>query len=106
MAQSELTSVLLTLGKTQVDALFRRQDVDAIDDSEFLPMLEVVLTAFETAEVEQSVSEEIWQYAIAAYDRNCREVDPSWTTEVNWKRMQKYLLGPRGRKRKPRRSSG
>ena len=103
MADYELNSVLLALGKTQVDAVFRQQEDHAIDDSEFLPLLEVVLNAFETAGIEKAVAEEVWEYAFAVYDRACKEAEPSSTTDENRKLMQKYLLGPRGVKRKSRR---
>ena len=39
--------LLLALGKAQVDAMFQRQADYAMDDSEFLPLVEVVLNAFE-----------------------------------------------------------
>jgi hypothetical protein len=99
MTDAEL---LLALGKAQVDAMFRRQDVHAVDDSEFLPLLETVLTAFETAGIAKEVVEEVWEYAFAVYDRACKEADPSFTTAENRNMMQKYLLGPRGLKQKPR----
>ena len=100
MADAEL---LLTLGKAQVDAMFRRQEVHIVDDSEFLPLLETVLTAFETTGVEKEVAEEVWEYAFAVYDRACKEAEPTSKTAENRKLMQRYLLGPRGLKRKPRR---
>ena len=100
---TDTKSILLMLGKAQVDAMFRRQENHAIDDSEFLPLLEVVLTAFETAGIEKDVAEEIWEYAFAVYDRACKEAEPTSTTGDNRKLMQRYLLGPRGLKRKPRR---
>ena len=56
MASSETNSVVLALRKAQVDAMFRRQDVYVIDDSEFLPLMEVVLTTFETTGIEQRKS--------------------------------------------------
>jgi len=43
----ENAKLLLALGKAQVDAMFHRQADYAVDDSEFLPMVEVVLNAFE-----------------------------------------------------------
>ena len=52
MANTELNTVLLAVGKAQVDAMFRRQEAHAVDDSEFLPLLETVLTAFETTGIE------------------------------------------------------
>ena len=106
MADSELSTVLLALGKAQVDAMFRRQEAHAVDDSEFLPLVEVVVMAFETTGIEKDVAEEVWEYAFAVYDRACKEADPTWTTAENRKLMQKYLLGPRGLKQKPRRRGG
>jgi hypothetical protein len=103
LASSETNSVVLALGKAQVDAMFRRQDVYAIDDSEFLPLLEVVLNAFETAGIEKDVTEEVWEYAFAVYDRACKEAEPTSTSDGNRNLMRRYLLGPRGLKRKPRR---
>jgi hypothetical protein len=102
MADSELNSVLLTLGKAQVDAMFRRQEAHAVDDSEFLPLVEAVLTAFETTGIEKEVAEEVWEYAFAVYDRACKEADPTFTTTENRKLMQECLLGPRGLKQKSR----
>ena len=55
--------MLLALGTAQVDAMFRRQDAHAVDDSVFLPLLEAVLTAFETTGIEKEVAEEVWEYA-------------------------------------------
>ena len=42
----------------------------------------------------------------AVYDRACKEAEPTSTTGENRKLMQKYLLGPRGLKRKPGRKNG
>ena len=103
MTNNELNMVLLALGKAQVDAMFRRQEAHAVDDSEFLPLLETVLTAFETTSGATDVAEEVWEYAFAVYDRTCKEAEPTSTTDENRKLMQKYLLGPRGLKRKSRR---
>jgi hypothetical protein len=91
------------VGKTQVDAMFRRQEGHAVDDSEFLPLLETVLTAFETTSGATDVVEEVWEYAFGMYDRACKEAVPTSTTDENRKLMQQYLLGPRGLKRKSRR---
>jgi hypothetical protein len=53
--------LVVRLGKAQVDAMFGRQDHGPIlDDSEFLPLVESVLTAFETAGIDSEVVEELW----------------------------------------------
>lgn len=105
MADNEVNSTILALGKAQVDAMFRRQEVHVVDDSEFLPLLEVVLTAFETTGIDQGVAEAVWEYAFAVYDRACKDAEPTSTPADNRKLMQKYLLGPRGLKQKPRKRS-
>ena len=53
--------LVVRLGKAQVEAMFERQDHGPIlDDSEFLPLVESVLTAFETAGIDSEVVEELW----------------------------------------------
>lgn len=99
----ETNSVILAPGKAQVDAMFRRQEVHIVDDSEFLPLLEVVLNAFETAGIEKAVTEEVWEYAFAVYDRTCKEAEPSSTTDDNRKLTRQIFWGPRSLKRKLRR---
>ncbi len=104
MTNNELNALSLALGKAQMVGMFQRQEVHALDDSEFLLLLETVLTAFETTGIEKDVTEQIWEYAFAVYDRACHEADPSWTSAENRGLMQRYLLGPRGLKPKARRS--
>lgn len=88
--------LVLRLGKAQVDAMFGRQDEGSvIDDAEFIPLVESVLTAFEMAGIEGQVVEELWEHAYSRYDRYCKEADPSCTAAENIRLMRGYLLGPR-----------
>jgi hypothetical protein len=99
----EHRDLLLKLGKAQVDAMFERQDQGPIiDDSEFLPLVESVLTAFETVGIDGEVVEALWEHAYTRYDRGCKEADPSITTEENKELMQSYFLGPRRCRRRRR----
>ena len=76
--------------------MFARQDEEpAIDDSEFPPLVEAVLTAFEAAVIDHSVVEELWDHAFAVYDRMCKDADPESTDNENRELMQSYLLGKR-----------
>ncbi|HEX8200682.1 MAG TPA: hypothetical protein VF590_09355 [Isosphaeraceae bacterium] len=87
--------LVVRLVKAQVDAMFARQDEGpVIDDSEFIPLVESVLTASETTGFDSEVVEEVWQYTYSRYDPACQEADPSFTTEANKELMQSYLLGP------------
>ena len=91
---NDIKPLLLRLGKAQIDAMFARLDEGpAIDDSEFLPLVEVVLTVFEKTECGNTVVEELWRYAYAVYDRMCKEAEPESTTDENRELMQSYLLG-------------
>jgi hypothetical protein len=95
--------LLIQLGKAQIDGMFGRQDKGpAIDDSEFLPLVEVVLTAFETTQADNAIADELWEYALALFDRMCKEAEPTSTTAENRELMQSYLLGKRRGKRRRR----
>lgn len=88
--------LVLRLGKAQVDAMFGRQDDGPIiDDAEFVPLVEAMLTAFEAAGIDNQVVEELWEYAYSRYDRYCRDTDPSFTTAENIRPMRGYLREPR-----------
>ena len=95
-----VNNLLLTLGKAQVDAMFRRQDDDPVDDSEFLPLVEAALTAFETTGIDEAVAEAVWEHAFHVYDQACKEAAPESTTADNRRLMQSYLLGKRRKSRK------
>ena len=96
---NENAKLLLNLGKAQVDAMFQRQDDHAIDDSEFLPLVEAILDGFE-AVGQQKVGEQLWEYAFDAYDKACKEAEPRSTTADNRQLMLSYLLGKRRKARK------
>lgn len=96
-------ALLVRLGNAQIDGLFTRQDEGpALDDSEFLPLVEIVLTAFEKTQPDDTLADELWEYAFAVYDRMCKEAVPTSTTAENRELMQSYLLGKRQGKRRRR----
>ena len=90
----ETNGLLVMLGKTQVDAMFDRQEDRPIDDSEFLPLVEAVLSGFEVVGIEEVV-EAVWEHAFHVYDQACKEAVPESTTADNRRLMQSYLLGKR-----------
>lgn len=94
-----VNDLLVTLGQAQVDAMFRRQNDYPVDDSEFLPLVEAVLTAFETTGIDEVVAEVVWEHAFHVYDQACKEAAPESTTADNRRLMQSYLLGKRRRSR-------
>src|SRR5436190_21366455 len=92
-------TLAVRLGKAQIEAMFACQRVALLDDSEFLPMLEAVLTAYEDVLSDTAVADELWECAFAVYDRSCKEAQPASTTTDNRTLMRSYLLGARGRRR-------
>jgi hypothetical protein len=89
---NEIRLILLRLGQSQIDAMFARlNDGPAIDDSDFLPLVKVVLTAFGKTEGGDTAVEELWKHAYAVYDHMCKEVEPESTTHENRELMQSYL---------------
>lgn len=96
-------TLLLRLGQAQIDGMFARQDEGpAIDDSEFLPLVEIVLTAFEKTQDDDTLAEELWEYAFAVYDRMCKDAVPTSTAAENRELMRSYLLRKRRGKRRRR----
>jgi hypothetical protein len=88
--------LVLRLGKAKVDAMFGRlNEGPIINGAEFVPLVEAVLRAFETAGIDGQVIEELWEYAYFRYDRYCQQADPSFTTAENIRLMRSDLLGPR-----------
>ena len=97
--ESEM-GLMVILGKAQIDAMFRRQDDYPVDDSEFLPLVEAVLTAFEMTGIGPDVAEAVWEHAFHVYDEACKEAVPKSTTADNRRLMQSYLLGKRRKARR------
>jgi hypothetical protein len=86
-----MNDILLRLGQSQVDAMFARQEEGPIiDDSQFIPLVEAVLAAFE--EIDDAIAEALWDHAYAVYDQLCKEAVPESTAEENRELMQRYLL--------------
>ena len=60
------------------------------------------LTAFEKMQGDDTLADEVWEYAFAVYDRMCKEAEPTSTTAENRVLMQSYLIGKRRSKRRKR----
>ncbi len=100
MSGDSVSETLVRLGKAQIDAMFCRQEDYPVDDSEFLPLVEAVLTGFEMDGIDEGVVEAVWEHAFDVYDQACKEVEPASATVDNRLLMQSYLLGKRHKVRK------
>jgi hypothetical protein len=81
--------LVVRLGKAQVDAMFERQDHGPIlDDSEFLPLVESVLTAFETAGIDSEIVEELCS-RFADLEADCeRPGGRNWLCRIDRERVR------------------
>lgn len=86
--------------KPWADAVEKAEDEYPVDDSEFLPLVEAALTAFETTGIDENVVEAVGEHAFHVYDQACKEAAPESTTAHNRQLMQSYLLGKRRKSRK------
>ena len=103
MRENDRKTVLLALGKTQIDRLFKMQmddSVEMLDDSVFVPLVEIILGTFEDAGLDAADVEQLWNYAYSAYDSACRGAEPESRFAENKRLMQSFLLGPRRKKRR------
>ncbi|MEO2014448.1 MAG: hypothetical protein ABGZ53_08735 [Fuerstiella sp.] len=81
---NEVRLVLSRVGKSQIDAMFARQDDGpAIDDEDFLPLLEIVLTAFEATVGGHAAVEELWKHAYAVYGLDWLSCELSANTNLS-----------------------
>ena len=80
-----------------LEALFRRQETPGLmlDDRDFIPLLEAVVSAFEAMGLSPASVEALWDHAYNVHDRLCRTADPSFTFEDNRELMRRHLVGPR-----------
>jgi hypothetical protein len=90
-------AAVVALGKAQVEALFRRQETPGLmlDDRDFIPLLEAVVSAFEAMGLSPASVEVVWDHAYNVYDQLCRTADPSFSFEDNRELMRRHLVGPR-----------
>jgi hypothetical protein len=100
MGSDSANDLLVTLGKAQVEAMFCRQENYPVDDLEFLPLVEAMLSGFEKAGIDGTVVEAVWEHAFHVYDQACKEAEPESTTAENRELMRSYLLGNRRKDRK------
>ena len=100
MGSDSANDLLVTLGKAQVEAMFCRQENYPVDDSEFLPLVEAMLSGFEMAGIDGPVVGAVWEHAFHVYDQACKAAEPESTTAENRELMRSYLLGNRHHDRK------
>jgi len=88
-------ATLLRLGKIQIEDLFAYYDQNSLDDSEFIPLLDILIESFARAGLSAVRVKELRRHACELYHQCCQEAEPESTMESNMKLMFSYLPGPR-----------
>ena len=90
---ADVPEALAHLGKIRVDDLFSHNYRNPLDDSEFLPLLEVLIESSAHAGLGSLRVKELRRHACELYHRYCQEAQPESTFEENRELMFSYLPG-------------
>jgi hypothetical protein len=83
--------VLLRFGKSQIDHWFSCNDQKPLDDSEFIPLLDMLIDSFSHAGLSTTQVGQLRRHACEVYDRYCRKAAPETTFEENVELMFSFL---------------
>jgi repressor LexA len=83
--------ILLGFGKSQIDHWFSYNDEKPLDDSEFIPLLNMLIDSFAHAGLSTTQVERLRRHACEVYDRYCRKAAPETTFEENVELMFSFL---------------
>ena len=83
--------ILLRFGKSQIDHWFSYNDQKHLDDSEFIPLLDMLIDSFAHAGLSTVRVEGLRRHACEAYDRYCRKAATETTFEENVELMFSFL---------------
>jgi len=83
--------ILLRFGKSQIDHWFSHNDQNPLDDSGFIPLLDMLIDSFAHAGLSATRVEQLRRHACEVYDRYCRKAIPETTFEENVELMFSFL---------------
>jgi len=84
-------AALLRLGKIQLEDWFAHNDRNPLDDSEFIPILDMLIESFTHAGLGAPLVQHLRRHACELYHRCCQEAAPGTTFEANMQLMFSYL---------------
>jgi DNA-binding MarR family transcriptional regulator len=88
-------AALAQLGRIQIEELFTHNSQNPLDDSEFLPLLDTVISSFTRAGLNALRIKELRRHVCELYHRCCQETEPDSSFEANMELMFSYLPGSR-----------
>jgi repressor LexA len=87
-------TTLLRFGKAQLDQWFSYNCQKPLDDSEFIPLLDMLIDTFAHAGLSAAPIEQLRRHACQVYHRYCQQAEPETSFEENTELMFSYLPPP------------
>jgi hypothetical protein len=84
-------AALLRLGKIQLQDWFAYNGRKPLDDSEFIPIVDLLIESFAHAGLGAPLVQDLRRHACELYHRCCQQVLPETTFEANMRLMFSYL---------------
>ena len=95
---TDTEAALLRLGKMQLEDWFAHNDRNPLNDSEFVPIMDMLIESFAHAGVGAPVVQHLRRHACELYHQGCLKAGPETTFQANMQLMFSYLPAS-GRKR-------
>jgi hypothetical protein len=80
---TDTEAALLRLGKMQLEDWFAHNDRNPLDDSEFIPILDMLIESFDHAAVGAPLGQHLRRYACELYHQGCLEAAPETTFQAS-----------------------
>jgi len=91
LPDSDNETILLRFGKSQIEHWFGYNNEHPLDDSEFVPLLEMLIDSFAQAGLGTAPVQELRRHACQVYHRYCQQAAPETTFEEDIQLMFNYL---------------
>jgi hypothetical protein len=88
---AEKETILLRSGRSQLDQVFNHNARRPLDDSEFIPLVGVLINSFEFAGLGTTAVRQLRRHACETYHRWCQQNAPETTLEEDAGLMLSYL---------------
>jgi len=91
---TDTETALLRFGKIQLDHWFNHNDQKPLDDSEFVPLLDMLIDSFTHAGLSAASVQQLRRHACELYHHYCHQSAPQSTFKENIELMFSYLPDP------------
>ncbi len=88
---TDTETLLLRFGRSQIEHWFSYNNQNPLDDSEFIPLLDMLIESFNRAGLSAAPVQQLRRHACEVYHRYCQQAVPETTFKENLELMFSYL---------------